>query len=68
MQREPNERPLPKKKKHTQRKEFLREKRKNASPTDKILEASSEISREGSPDVITIRDRTGGRARNVRRG
>lgn len=52
------------KKRQARRAEFLREKRKNASQTEKILQAAP----TDSTIVINIRDRTGGRARKVRRG
>lgn len=51
------------KKLQKRRTEFLREKQENASPTDKLLQASS-----GSGTMMNVRKRKGGRARKVRRG
>ncbi len=52
------------KKRQRKRSEFLGEKRKNAGQTEKILQAAP----TDSTIVVNIRDRTGGRARKVRRG
>jgi hypothetical protein len=46
------------------RKAFLREKKRNESKTEKALAASTDT----SVIVMQVRDRTGGRARKVRRG
>ncbi len=52
-----------KKAQQIERKAFLRNKRENESKTDKILASTG-----NSAIVMHVRNRTGGRARKVRRG
>lgn len=52
-----------KKSQRAARKEFLRQKRENASKTEKLL-----ASADHSASVLHVRNRIGGRARQVRRG